>query len=74
MSKKNQLALRNSSRTQTLLGGALVGACAGLIAAFLLNRRASRSGRQTALTPMEGVQLGVLVVGLLRAIAALGED
>ena len=74
MSKKNEIVLRNSAQTRTLLGGALVGACAGLIAAFLLNRRAHRKGRDAALTPMEGFQLGVLVVGLLRAIAALGDD
>ena len=74
MVKKNEIVLRCSSRTQTLLGGALIGACAGLIAAMLLNRRAHRRGREAALTPMEGFQLGVLVIGLLRAIAALGDD
>jgi hypothetical protein len=74
MAKKNQITIRGSVGTQTLLGGALIGACAGLIAAMLLNRRAHSRGRDAALTPMEGFQLGVLVIGLLRAIAALGDD
>jgi ABC-type Mn2+/Zn2+ transport system permease subunit len=72
MAKKNEIVVRNS-KTQTLLVGALVGAFAGLTGAFLLNRRASRQGREAALTPVEGLQLGILVFGLLRAIAALGE-
>jgi len=67
MAKKNQITIRGSVGTQTLLGGAL-------IAAMLLNRRAHSRGRDAALTPMEGFQLGVLVIGLLRAIAALGDD
>lgn len=58
----------------TLLMGALIGAFTGLLAAILLQRRIENEERQTALTTGEGLKLGVLIFGLLRAIASLGED
>ncbi len=61
-------------RGRTLFLGVVIGAVTGLIAAVLLNRRASRSERETALTTGEGLKLGVLVFGLLRAIASLGDE
>lgn len=72
--KRNQLAIRNPEQVRTIVGGALVGAIAGTVAGFLLARRAARQGREMALTPMEGVQIGALLFGLLRAISALGDD
>ena len=60
--------------SRVLLGGALIGAITGLIAAMLLNRRAEKNESETAITAGEGVKLGVLVFGLLRAIASLGDD
>lgn len=62
----------NNSRT--ILLGALIGAATGLVAAVLLTRRAEKNERETALTTGEGLKLGVLVFGLLRAIASLGDD
>jgi gas vesicle protein len=62
------------NRNKTLLFGALIGAVTGLIAASLLQRRAEKGERDTAITPGEGMKLGVLVFGLLRAIASLGDD
>ena len=62
------------NNNRTLLIGALVGAFTGLIAAALLNRRAEKGEKETALTAGEGMKLGVLVFGLLRAIASLGDD
>ena len=73
MSKRNQIVVRSSWKTRTILGGALIGAGAGIIAAYLLTRRADKQGRESAVTPGEGVQLGMLVFGLLRTIASLGE-
>ncbi|MCK6585227.1 MAG: hypothetical protein L6Q49_19180 [Anaerolineales bacterium] len=62
------------NRSRVLLGGAVIGAVTGMIAAMLLNRRAERSERETAITTGEGLKLGVLIFGLLRAIASLADD
>ena len=62
------------NRNKTLFFGALIGAVTGLVAASLLNRRAEKDEIETALTAGEGMKLGVLVFGLLRAIASLGDD
>lgn len=62
------------NRGRTLLLGALIGAATGLVAAMLLNRRASKDDRTTAITAGDGIKLGVLVFGLLRAIASLGDE
>jgi len=63
-----------SWKIKTLAGGALIGAIAGLAGAFLLTRRAEKKGESVAVTPTEGIKIGVLVLGLLRALGKLGED
>ena len=68
------ITVHKSSRSNTLLLGALVGAGAGLIGAVLLNRRAKNKDRESMITASEGVQLALLVFGLLRAISSLGDD
>lgn len=73
MARKYEIAVSNSWKTQTVLGGVAFGALAGLIAAYLLTQRAEREGRETAISSGEGVQLGLLVFGLLRTIASLGD-
>jgi hypothetical protein len=62
------------NKTRTLVAGALLGAATGVLAALLLNRRADRDENESTITAGEGLKLGVLVIGLLRAIASLGED
>jgi gas vesicle protein len=62
------------NKGRTLLFGALIGAFTGLIAAMLLNRRAEKTGNEMALTSGDGMKLGMLVFGLLRAIASLGDE
>jgi hypothetical protein len=64
----------NSWKIQTLVIGGVVGALIGIGAAFLLTRNAEQKGTQLAITPRKGVQLGVLLAGLLRSIVKLGED
>ncbi|NWF63029.1 MAG: hypothetical protein HXY38_01880 [Chloroflexi bacterium] len=60
--------------SRVLLSGVIIGAVTGLIAAMLINRRAEKNEMETAITAGEGIKLGVLVFGLLRAIASLGDD
>lgn len=62
------------NRGRTIFFGILLGAATGLVAAVLLNRRALKDNRSTAITTGEGLKLGVLLFGLLRAIASLGDD
>ena len=62
------------NKSRTLISGALIGAFTGLIAAMILSRRAEKNENSTALTAGEGLKLGMLVFGLLRAISSLGDD
>lgn len=62
------------NKGRIILMGVLIGAATGLIAAVLLERRATRDERTTAITAGEGLQLGAMVFGLLRTIAALGDS
>ena len=71
---KKQLPAKRSRGSSNLFFGVMVGAGAGLIAAILLNRRASKKGRESSLTPSEGMQLGLLVFGLLKAISSLDDN
>jgi hypothetical protein len=62
------------NENRILLFGALIGAFTGLAAAMLLNRRAEKTGSEVTLTSGDGMKIGMLVFGLLRAISALGDD
>ena len=62
-----------SWKSRTIVIGIVLGALAGMGAAYLLVQRAEREGRNPEMTPGEGVKLGLLVLGVLRQIAQLGE-
>jgi len=62
------------NKNKIIFFGALIGAVTGLVAALLLTRRAEKNERETAITSGEGLKLGVLIFGLLRAISSLGDD
>jgi hypothetical protein len=64
----------NSWKLKALLTGGAIGALVGMGAALLLAKRAEQKGQSLAITPVKGVQLGVMVAGLLRSILSLGED
>jgi hypothetical protein len=74
MAHKKEIVVRKGSPTNTLAVGALLGAGAGLVAAMLLQRRAKKQEREAMITVSEGIQLGLLIFGLFRAISALGDD
>lgn len=62
------------NKNKTILFGTLIGAATGLVAAVLLTRRAEKEERNTAITTGDGLKIGALVFGLLRAIASLGDN
>jgi hypothetical protein len=60
-------------KPKALAIGALVGALTGLAGAYLLIRRAEAAGTRPQMDPGEGIRIGVLVMGLLRQVALIGE-
>lgn len=58
---------------RVLLYGALIGAVTGIVAAMMLQRRAEKTGTEISLSAGEGIQLGVMIMGVLRAVAALAD-
>ena len=62
-----------NQQTKVLLIGALAGAATGLVAAMMLQRRAEKTGTDISLSTGEGIQLGMMVLGLVRSIAALAD-
>jgi gas vesicle protein len=62
------------NQNRVLLFGALIGAVTGLVAAMILQRRAEKTGKEISLSTGEGIQLGVMIMGLLRAISSLGDE
>jgi uncharacterized membrane protein len=76
--EENEIILENQSdgswKLKTLVVGGVLGLLMGVGAAFLLTKRAEQKGAPLAITPGKGVQLGVMLAGLLRSILTLGED
>ncbi len=64
----------NFKRTATLIG-AVAGAVIGVMAAQMYVRSAEKeaeeSGESLSITPAKGLQIGVLVMGLLRQLSNL---
>jgi len=57
-------------QTKALIIGGVIGAAAGVTAAYLLAQR-SKDGQPPEMSVGEGVKIGVLVLGLLRSISNL---
>ena len=55
---------------RTMVIGGVLGALVGVGAAYILVRRAQETGDTPRITPGEGVQLGLGILGLLRLIAS----
>lgn len=58
---------------KVLIIGGVLGAAVGLGAAYLFAQNSVRKGRMPEITAGDGVRLGLLLLGVLRSIAALGE-
>jgi phage protein U len=61
------------NNNRILIFGALIGAVTGLVAAMMLQRRAEQTGTEVTLSTGDGIQIGMLVLGLVRAIAGLAD-
>ncbi len=61
-------------QTKVLLAGGLIGAVVGLVTSWLLVRTARETrGGPPAITTGDAIKVGVTTIGLVRAIAALGD-
>jgi hypothetical protein len=65
--------MQDNWKSKILLVGAGLGLLAGVGAAYMLIQRAEKEGAQPELSAGEGVKLGLLVLGLLRQVAQLGD-
>jgi gas vesicle protein len=63
----------NNKKAVTLAIGGFVGALVGLAAAYLLWQNAEKSGAEIQISPGEGISLSLLVMGLLRQVAKIGD-
>ena len=60
-------------KMRTLLIGAVLGALTGLGAAYMLVQRAEKEETDPRLSAGEGVKIGLMLLGVLRQVAQLGE-
>jgi hypothetical protein len=63
----------DSKKVVTLAVGGVLGTLVGLAAAYLLWKNAEKSGGDFEVSVGEGLSLSLLVMGLLRQVAKIGE-
>ncbi len=73
MEENNHSTEMQTWKGKVFLIGAVVGALVGLGAAYLFAQKAEDPNHLPTVTPGDGVRLGLLVLGLLRSIAELGD-
>lgn len=59
-------------KSRTLLIGAIVGAVAGVIGAYILVQRANEAEQAPKLNAGDGVKVGLGVLGVLRLVSDIG--
>ena len=62
----------NNWKSRTLIIGCILGAIAGLGAAYILVRRADEAQTQPQLTTGDGVKIGMGLAGVFKLISDLG--
>lgn len=74
MNNNNNDDEKTNWRTRVLVAGIVLGALVGAGAAYLyIQRSGDNPSEQPKFTTGDGVRLGLLVLGLLRSVAELGE-
>lgn len=63
----------DNKKVVTLAIGGILGALVGLAAAYLLWKNAEKTGGDFEVSVGEGISLSLLVMGLLRQVAKIGE-
>jgi hypothetical protein len=63
-----------NAKKKTIILGVVIGALTGVASAYILIKRAEDEEKNPELTPGEGIQLGLGVLGLLRLIAGHGKS
>lgn len=66
--------MEKNLKTKTMIMGIAIGAVAGAISAYLMIQKAESEQTTPKLSPGQGVQVGLGVLGLMRLIAGLGTD
>lgn len=59
-------------KTRLLVAGGVIGAVSGLLAAFLMVKKAEAENSQPQLAPSDGVKVGVSLLGIIKLISDLG--
>lgn len=59
---------------KVLIIGGVIGALVGVASAYLFIQTAEKAGNQPAITAGDGVRLGLLALGLVRQVGALGDE
>jgi len=66
--------MENKDKRKIMFLGTLIGALTGAVSAYLLINRAEEEDEKPQLTPGEGIQVGLGILGLMRLIAGFGKD
>ena len=66
--------MNDNWKMKTMIFGTVIGALSGAVSAYLLIKRAENENEQPKLSPGEGIQVGLGVLGLMRMISGFGSD
>ncbi len=66
--------MENNGKSKIIILGTILGALVGAASAFLLVKRAESANQDPKLSPGEGIQVGLGVLGVMRLIAGFGKE